>query len=355
MASRRSKISYEIDTTVDLFVAPTWPDAFLKDPSYALFRPLYEYTSPWRLTYGALSKYLNGQARRMGGRQYVLYHFSQLAQITPNVEYPSLYAFLLDPFTASKHNLTDVFSDAEKFLRWRFECFTEDPWFDFPDSSAPISDNNDVTQLPTLKLSDTGRRKLLKKALSKIPWQQQLQRSLEYDTGVEGFHTALIENAIKECPDLLQQHSNQDLVQQIFSSSTAPMALEIGEKEYMVTQLPIMLGSHYLSKRAQKVWFDARGKKFYRILGCYARWDDAKVVIFKSALHNDTTRQKQMFSEIREQLLLVSVGVWKKLQVDGLDYYLSLLIDSDLPDKAFFVSEWEVNCQISLVKDTRND
>ena len=352
MAARRKKIAYEIDNDSDLFIAPTWPEAFLKDPAYALFRPLYEYTSPWRASHSALCHYLNGQARRLGGRQYILFHFSNLARIAKS--YPDFHSFLLDPFT-NKHRLLQVFYDLERFLRWRFEEFTEDPWLDFTveESSAAkghISEK-DLEAIP-VALSETDRKKLLKKALSKIPWQQQLQRSLEYESGMEGFHAALIENAIKECPNLLHQKSNEDLVQQIFSSPTPSLSFTMGEEGYLIAEIPVMLGSHYLGKKAQKVWFDARGKKFYRILGCYARWDDAKVVVFKQSVHDGHELQKKMFSDIKEKQSLISVGVWKKAQVDGLDYYLSLLIDSDIPERAFFVSEWEINCPNLLIKDT---
>jgi hypothetical protein len=352
MAARRKKIDYEIDETSDLFIAPTWPESFLRDPAYSLFRPLYEYTSPWRTSYDALYQYLNGQARRMGGRQHILFHFSNLSLISSG--YTQFHAFLSDPFTP-KHNLTWVFSDLEKFLRWRFAEFSDSPWRDFPArekiaSKGRISEK-DLEAIPCV-LSDTDRKKLLKKELAKIPWQTQLQRSLEYESGIEGFHTALIENALKECPELLHQRHNEDLVQQVFSSPLDSMTLTMGEKGYLIAEIPVMLGSHYLGKKTQKVWFDARGKKFYRILGCYARWDNAQVVIFKASVHNDAELQKQMFAEIKEGLLLVGVGNWKKAIIDGSDYYLSLLIDSDLPERSFFVSEWEINCPNLMVKDT---
>ena len=354
MSSRRKKISYEIEETSDLFVAPTWPDAFLKDPAYALFRPLYEFKSPWRCSYSALYQYLNGQARRLGGRQHIRFHFSNLALIASG--YPQLHAFLSDPFTP-KHNLTQVFSDLEKFMRWRFEKFTESPWLDFPVQETVVSkgriSEKDLEAIPIV-LSDIERKKLLKRELAKIPWQQQLQRTLEYDSGIEGFHTALIESALKECPELLHQRSNEDLVQQVFSSPITSLSLTMGREGYLVAEIPVMLGSHYLGKKTQKVWFDLRGKKFYRILGCYARWDDAKVAIFKARIHDTTDLQKQMFADIKEKLSLISVGTWKKAQVDGLDYYLCLLIDSDLPERSFLVSEWEVNCPNLTIEDTEN-
>jgi hypothetical protein len=353
MAARRQKITYDIDDNSELFIAPTWPELFLKDPAYALFRPLYDSTSPWRKNHSMLVHYLNGQARRLGGRQYILFHFANIARISRS--YTNLHGFLADPFT-NKHQISLVFSDLEKFLRWRFDTFSHDPWEDLvadeqTAASKGVSDK-DLELIP-ITLSDADRKKILKKELSKIPWQVQLQRSLEYDSGMEGFHTSLIENAIKECPDLLQQKSNEDLVQQIFSSpTTSALSLELGSSGYVTAEIPVMLGSHYLSKKAQKIWFDSRGKKFYRILGCYARWDDATVVIFKHTVHDDSQLQRNMFAEIKEKMALVSVGTWKKAQVDGLDYYLSLLVDADMPVRAFFVSEWELNCPNLLIKDT---
>lgn len=357
MAVKGKKVEYDLDETTDIFVAPTWPSAFLQDPAYALFRPLYERTSPWRTSYSALYQYLSSQARRLGGRRHVLFYLSNLAKVAG--EYPHLHAFLLAPFE-STNNLTQVFLELEFFLRWRFEKFSEDPWLDFP-APEPVApkghiSEKDIEAIPIV-LSEQDRKKLLKKVLAKIPWQEQLQRALENESGIAGFHTTLIENAIKECPDLLTQRANEDLVNQIFASPVQSLTLTLGVNDYLVAEIPVMLGSHYLGKRTQKVWFDRRGKKFYRILGCYARWDDAKIVLFKHSIHADSGLQKRMFAEIRERQSLISVGNWKKAQVDGVDYYLALLIDSDLPDRSFFVSEWEVNCpQLSIVleKDTTN-
>lgn len=353
--TKRKRIEYDSDDA-DLFVAPTWPDIFLRDPAYGLLRPLYDHTSPWRSSQD-LYQYLSSQARRLGGRRHVLFYLSNLSKIS--TLYPTFHSFLLTPFE-NTHDLPQVFSEMERFLRWRFECFSENPWIDFPapEITKPkghISEK-DIEAIP-VELTDQDRKKLLKKELAKIPWQQQLQYALEHDSGMAGFHTSLIEKALKECPDLLTQKSNEDLVNQIFSSPVQQLSLSIGNKDYVVAEIPVMLGSHYLGKKTQKVWFTARGKKFYRILGCYARWDDAKVVIFKHSIQENSGLQKQMFTEIREQLSLVSVGNWKKAQVDGVDYYLSLLIDADLPEKAFFVSEWEINCPqltIVLAKDTRD-
>lgn len=341
----RCKISYDIEDTLDVFTAPTtWPEPFIKDPAYALFRPLYEHTSPWRASYGSLLKYLNGQARRLGGRQYVLIHLAKLAQITPRMEFIHLHAFLTDPFTP-KHHIPFLFLDVDRFLHWRFKSFA-DPWQDL-DTNEPT--NTEKPELPSVAakdepLSDATRKKILKQALSKVPWQQQFQRALEYESGVAGYHSELIENALKECPDL---KSNQGRVQSIFASPATNLEIEIGECGYAVCELPVMLGSHFLSKKAQKTWFDAKDKKFYKILGCYARWDNAQIVIFKQTT---MANQRRIFDEIRAKHALISVGVWKKAQVDGLDYYLSLLIDADIPDKAFFVSEWEINCPNLLIK-----
>ena len=357
MASRRKRIEYDLDEATDLFVAPTWPDIFLKDQAYALFRPLYERTSPWRSAYSSLYQYFSSQARRLGGRRHILFYLSNLAKIAE--DYPKFQAFLLAPFD-SNHDLPAMLSEMELFLRWRFENFSEDPWLGFPAQEVVMPKGHisekDIEAVPTT-LTDQDRKKLLKKELAKIPWQQQLQRALEHESGMSGFHAILIEKALKECPDLLTQKSNEDLVNQIFSSPAQELTVKMGAHDYTVAEIPVMLGSHYLGKKTQKVWFTARGKKFYRILGCYARWDDAKVVIFKHSIQEDATLQKWMFTEIKEQHSLISVGNWKKAQVDGIDYYLSLLIDSDLPEKSFFVSEWEINCPqltILLEKDTRN-
>jgi hypothetical protein len=339
---RGRKVDYGLDDSMDLFTGLTWPDSFLQDPAYAIFRPLYERTCPWRTSQDLLFLYLNSQARRLGGRKILLGYFLKLSSIA--FDYPYFKSFLLSPF--EKHNLDALFLDVDKFLQWRFKKFTIDPWLDFKKEIekkeiANVEVSEKDLALPVSSLSEKDRKKLLKKELSKMPWQKQLQQTLEYESGFTGFHTALIEKALKECPDLLAQKSNEDLVSQIFSTPTNDMELIIGAGGYVVAEIPVMLGAHFLNKKTQKRWFDAKGKKFFRILGCYARWDDAKVVIFKNALPENT---EHMFSDIKKELALKSVGHLIRAQVDGIDYYLSLLVDSDLPDRSFLISEWELNC-----------
>jgi len=344
MGLKRKKIEYDLEDSDDLFVAPTWPDAFLRDPAYALLRPLYERTSPWRSSSILLHQYLTSQARRLGNRRHLAFHFSNLAKVSS--EYDELCAFFLTPF--DKHSqLQSIFSQMEEFLRHRFETYPEKPWADFPVEQLVMPkghiSNKDIEAVPT-ELTEQDRKKLLKKELAKIPWQQQLQQALEHGSGTAGFHASLVEKAIKECPSLLTQKRNEDLVNQIFASPATELSLTMGEDGYLVATIPVMIGSHYLGRKTQQTWFTARGKKFYRILGCYARWDDANVLIFRHDIHDDTTLQKQMFASIKTQKSLVSVGSWKKAQVDGVDYYLSILVDADLPEKSFVVSEWELNC-----------
>ena len=352
MAARRKKIDYGIDDDVDLFVALTWPTKFLEDPAYALLRPLYENTSPWRKSHEALALYLHSQARRLGGRRHILFHFSNLSLISEG--YYEFNRFLKAPFETT-HKLKRVFGEMERFLRQRFETFEHDPWADYPlqerlAAKRRISEKDlAVPAVPEIPLTDMERKKLLKKALSKVPWQLQLQKALEYDSGIEGYHADIIAKALKECPEV-NQKPNADLVHHIFSSPIPALTLELGEEGYCVCEIPIMLGSHYLGKNVQKTWFDAKGRKFYRILGCYARWDDAKVVIFKHRLSDSPT----LFPAIKAAHGLRGVGNWKQAQVDGEDYYLSLLIDFDLPERSFLVTDWELNCpQLTiLTKDT---
>lgn len=327
-------IQYSFESTEDLFVAPTWPDVFLEDTAYALFRPLYEYTSPWRASYDALHLYLHSQARRLGGRHHLMFHFSNLSLISKS--YPILHYFLNNPFDTA-YGLRTLFLDLERFLVWRFREFKDDPWRDFPlqERTKPKRrvENKDLDVAPVV-ISEQKRKKLLKKALSKIPWQQQLQKTLE--SSKDEYHTELIEKALKECPELVSQKTNTDLVHQMFSSPIPELTLTLGDEGYVVADIPVMLGSHFLSKSVYAGWFEQ--KKFYRILGCYARWDDAKVVIYKSS-----TVATDMFHSIKEIYQLQSIGNWKKAQVNDEDYFLSLLVESDLPERSFLISEWEIN------------
>ena len=327
MAKRYKKVDYDFDDAVDMFAAPTWPNVFLKDPAYALFRPLYEYTSPWRASQDALLLYLYSQARRLGGRRHLLFHFSNLAKISES--YAGLNWFLRSPFEHS-HDLIEVFTDMENFLRWRFVEFRDDPWRDFPLEERSKSKRRTKKEPVPVVLSESERKRLLKKVLSKIPDKHNIQKALDE------CQTGLLENAIKECPSLVSQRSNSDLIHQIFSSPISELTLTLGEGGYVVGEIPVMLGSHFLDKNAHTGWFEK--KKFYRILGCYARWDDAKVVIFK-----DQGKDAKIFSILKDTHRLKSVGDWKKAQVDGEDYFLSILVESDLPERSFLISEWEVN------------
>lgn len=303
--AKKPKVDYDYD--VDLFAPPTWPQAFLKDPAYALFRPLYEYTSPWRSSQAMLSLYLHSQSRRLGGHRYLLFYFSNLAKISES--YPSLNWFLRSPFYAS-HDLNDVFSELEIFLRWRFTDFKDDPWRDYPFEE---------------QYTDKERKIILKKNLSKIPKVRNFRDMEEYKL-------RFIENALKECPNLtINPKYNSDLVHHIFSSPIPELTLQLGRDGYVISEIPVILGSHFLDKKYTG-WF--KDNKFYRILGCYARWDDAKVIIFK-----DVT----MLSSLKGTYKLRTIGEMRRGQIDGEDYLLSILVDSDLPEKSFVISEWELN------------
>jgi len=286
----RLRIDYGIDVGEDIFTI-TWPDIFLKDAAYALIRPLYEKASPWRKSYTDLSLYLHSQVRRLGSRRLLLFHFSNLAQIAVN--YKSLYTFLLSPFDFT-FDLSALFLELELFLSWRFSL--EDPW--------------------------TGYSK------------NTVFRNIRKPLDISVFHNPLIEKAVKECPSLL---SNEDLVMQLFSSPVSSVTIEIVNADYCVFEVPIMLGSHYIEKQVLKELESSR--KFYKVLGCFASWNDAQILLFKPT--NDTSA---LFNTIRYKYNLTSIGDWQKAQVDDVDYYLALLIDFDIPQRSFLVSEWQINC-----------
>jgi hypothetical protein len=289
-----------------------WLMAFQRDPSYGRLRPLYEISSPWRKD---IHTYLIGQSRRLGSRRQLQYHFLKLSWVASS--YLHLHAFFLSPF--SDHNFNQVFLELTHFLQYRFINFT-DPWQGY------------LGEQPKLVL-DYDRQKLLKQILARPK--------------VAGSDISfVIENAIREVPELLSSKSNEDLFEQLFSTPISAMTIEVGD--YTVVELPVVLGSHYISKKTYKNRFNK--KKFYRILGSYVRWDDAKVVIFRKDKNHH-----QMFLVLKDTMKLVNIGTWKHLEVDGVDYYLSLLVDFDLPEKSFYVSEWELNCpSISIEKDTTN-
>jgi hypothetical protein len=150
--------------------------------------------------------------------------------------------------------------------------------------------------------------------------------------------TVLVQKAAKECPELFTQKANADLIQHIFSSPKAQLTYEIREVGYVIANIPVALGSHYVGKNVKV------SNSFYRILGNFARWDDAKVVIFKESVYNDTNKQNKLFLHLRDTQGFRCVGTWKRAKVEDEDYFLSLLVDVNLSERLFMVSEWELNC-----------
>lgn len=330
MGIKRKTIDYGVGCD-DIFVEPTWPSKFLEDPAYALLRPLYEHTSPWRQH---LSDYLYSQARRLGGQRVLLFHFYNLSLISEG--YSEFNQFLKTPLDP-KLRLKRVFKEMLSFLRWRFDFFSHDPWQDYPVRERLATRRHmhpdDIT------LTDTERTMYLKRMLSRPAGQKWTPPK----------DTDIITKALKECPEIGNQ-ANAAFAAHIFSSPVPFIDIQLDDSGYRVCEIPVVLGSHYVGKNVQGVWFEGKGRKFYRILGSYVRWDDAKVVIFKADLANDAS----LFSKIQYDYGLRSLGNWKRAQVDGEDYYLSLLIDLDLPERSFLVNEWELNCpQLTiLTKDT---
>lgn len=294
----RRKVRYDIDASIDIFGPLSWPDSFLKDSSYALLRPLYERTSPWRSSWENLSTYLMSQARRLGGKRYVITKLNNLSALTSDYEH--LTSFLRSPFERPK-GFRNVFYDLDLFLLQRFVL--SHPW-----EGHEIED-----------------KKKLKYVLARIPTLPQLENN------------DLVQKVNKECPELLQRY-NVDLLHHILSSPVSSLSYSVSDVGFEIMNTPVFIGRHYKAKD-----FDL-GSGFYRILGNFSRWDKAKVVIFKECIYNSEKEQKELFLHIKNTYGLRGIGLWKRAQVEGEDYLLSLLVGADVSERMFMVSQWELNC-----------
>lgn len=264
----------------------SWPPAFLQDMTYSILRPLYDSTSKWR---NNLEIYLMAKARQLGGVRVLQTHFKLLSFIST---YSVFNNFLLSPFN-NNLDLPAIFKEMTLFLQERF--MHEDPWFDLPE-----------------------KKKFLKNEKSKYP---------DYAS------TDIIQTALLSCPELTHK-PNCDLVYHMFQPSCNDVSIHL-EHGYTVATVSVLLGGYYTNTLA----LDAlKERKFYSLLGNYARWDDAKILIFKNDLN-----QYNLFSMVRVTYKLRGIGELKTAKMDGEDYYLMLLIDSDLLEKAFFISNWELN------------
>jgi len=293
---KRKTIEYALD---DDFLSPIdWPGKFAAKPAYALLRPLSEYSNPWRTSRKAVAKYLNGQARRLGGRYYVEAYFKELSVQAGT--YSALHGFLLNPF--GKHVLSSVLPEIEIFLRKTFKA-----------------------------------GKLYEKT----------QQGCQYLVEIEGcFNKSFIENALKECPDLLARPYNEDFARDMFSSPAVAITVMLDDKTVDAT-MPVVLGTHYINKKGER-FLKKKGYDIKRILGCYARWDNARMLIRTE----DADRQEALKAVQAQGFAFL--GDEKNIQRDGLDYLVSLLIESDLPSQSFTVGEWEVNCpELTIVKDNK--
>lgn len=296
---KRIQIDYALEEDEDFLNPLVWPDRFAKKPAYALLRPLSEYSNPWRKSPEAVTKYLNGQARRLGGRYYVNAYFTEIAPQAK--QHPILYAFLLAPF--EKHSLPNLLPDLERFLRKVF----------------------------------TSGEMYVKRAINP-----------QYLADIEScFNKSFIKNALKECPELLSRSYNEDFTKDMFSSPVCSVCM-MWEGDYCVVEMPVVLGSHYLNNKGLS-FLKKKNYIIRRILGCYARWDEAIVV-----LYSDKVSKEQMFEEIKKESNLMPIGKTKNLLIDSQDYLVSLLIDSDLPPQAFTIEDWEVNSpKLTVLKDTQ--
>jgi hypothetical protein len=297
---KNQKIEYALfeDDDDDFLTPLEWPEEYAKRPAYALLRPLAEYDNPWRKSSDAVIKYLNSQARRMGGRYYVKAYLAELS--TQAVEYPALHEFLLNPL--GKNLLSKVLPELENFLRSVFAS----------------------GEIYRPSVSNT-----------------------QYLANIEGcFNKSFIEEALKECPELLGNAYNEDFTKDILSSPVSKMCLMLYE-DYLITKMPVVLGGHYVSAKAQKL-LKKKGHEMHRILGCYARWDSASV-----ALHHKTARPpmvKKMHKEIKEEGFVV-LGEVKTTKIDKEDYVVLLLVEADFPSNSITVKDWEINCpELTIIK-----
>ncbi len=209
----------------DLCTELTWPEAYLYDTAYALLRPLYSISSPWRKD---LNTYLYGQVRRLGGKQYLLFYFSTLSMLTEG--YAALTAFLKEPFTDYDSSL---FKELEAFLYKQFKEYPTAPWRD-GSSSLPPKGNASNT---------------------------------------------LIDNIFTECTSLVKKKSNIEMLDTLLSFPVHEVYTECNK----LTTIPVILYKCHLSNELYST-FERKGVKLYRILHNYIRWDDAQVLLTKGTI-----------------------------------------------------------------------
>jgi hypothetical protein len=315
-----------------------WPIAYLKDPVFSLLRPLADENSiPL-----PVSEYFQAQARRLGGKSRVL---RELHHLTVIAEDPSLQTFFENPFSCTI-DLTILANPLKSFLK---SCFTKnpnDPWASYKEEEKiklSLSEEELIAQKQTL--SDKEKQKIMKQQSQKFSWQELLALASERDGSIEKVYDFLLDTGLKEG----QGHHGEEeptLAEIVFSPSKDLVEIKLDPDEtFKVVEIPVLLGRHYLSSKTQRIWFNenpSRKERFQKLMGTYAKWDTARLVVFK----DDFSLAKNQFllSRALAAYGLRLFGPWKsRLSLQKVPVHFSLLLDRSFPLDHFYLSDWDFN------------
>jgi len=316
-----------------------WPVQYQKDPAFALLRPLLEVN--WLASPESLTTYLQGQARRLGKSQL----FLLLRSLNPLAgSYKELAAFLAAPTLNYDLNLLKI--DIEQFLRSCFSAHPDNPWQEV-EGLVEETGYSSITEDKLLAYSDISpdlRRKLIDRQIKKRgnSWKDSLKLMAERQDGSENFENSLLEEALLENPNILAKEANADgLAAEIFTPVDLKVTVALGSQQvYNITTVPVLLGKHYLSRSAQNLWF-SKGQNFTRIIGSYARWDNAKVLFFRKDLNQVEITELRLQLKQKEHLALR--GPLRGITGDKTKLRCALVVNKEIPEDHFSVYEWAFN------------
>lgn len=323
-----------------------WPTAYIKDPTFSLLRPLLD--DSWLSSFDTLDTYLTAQSRRFKTRARVKEAFLDLQKLIKTADFPFLTSFFLDPWS-SETPLDKVHIELRSFLECQFRAHPFDPWEGL-DTDKEEKTKLSISEEELLNKADVPqalKKKLIEKKLKEMNWQEHLKFISGKMAGDTQWEDEILQQALSEEEHLREytDEKKKEILTNYFAPpiKTLELTLPLGTL-FKVQTLPVIIGQHYVTSKVQQIWLNNKGYNFQKLLGTYARWDNAPVLLTRN--YRKVVNLKRVEDELRAEHGLKMHGPWLNAlntldnRIDGA---FVLLLDKDFPAQDFILNEWRIN------------
>jgi hypothetical protein len=293
-----------------------WPRAYSKDPVFSFLKPMTMEETGWMDSSSSLIVYLRGQIRWRRSRSRVLTGLLKLRKLVTG--YPILESWLERPLETKLLGIEMLKSELMMFLAERFAEHPDAPWAGLVKETVVVQTTfNDLVKSVITPVVREKRQTVNQ------GWLEQLKA---------------LSGQLDKVPEPIRQ-IDETAFQDVFAPPLDELSLELLSSEnHLQVEAPILIGRHFLSQRLQKVWFNNKGAKFQKVINHYARWDDARIILFRDQNVGLMSAMEQYVARSGYKLH----GPWLPANTEQPAFFC-LLINRQFPVQEFPIFEWRIN------------